>query len=219
MKTTKKKGFTLIELIVVIAIIGVLAAILVPTMLGYVKKSKISSANSAASSVYKAINSALTELDEEGVDVGGLWILGWDGSKWSSTTTNDLSAAGNNVGEGKRFDAKVSNFFEDIKKVKKGEAAIKGGSCVALAICTDTTYTGTYPGGIVTSDTYEAYSDAKYTDALTDALKVAAGCKTKGKADGKKGAEARMTFVDETNYTGTDYATIGAKAGTPGKCS
>ena len=36
----RKKGFTLIELIVVIAIIGVLAALLVPVMVGYVAKAK-----------------------------------------------------------------------------------------------------------------------------------------------------------------------------------
>jgi len=35
-----KKGFTLVELVVVIAIIGVLAAILVPTMMSYIRKAQ-----------------------------------------------------------------------------------------------------------------------------------------------------------------------------------
>ncbi len=166
MKTTKK-GFTLIELIVVIAIIGVLAAILVPSMLGYVRKSKISSANSTASSVYKAINSALTELDEEGVDIGGSYVLtcAGGGSTWSSQSA---------VLSGDVFNKKVLNFFSDIKKVKQGaKAYVKDGSCVAVAVAIDTTYTGTYPSGVCTSETYTSYSgNAKLTDALTAAYSM-----------------------------------------------
>jgi type IV pilus assembly protein PilA len=182
MKTTKK-GFTLIELIVVIAIIGVLAAILVPTMLGYVRKSKISSANSTASSVYKAINSALTELDEEGIDIGGDYKIVWDGKNWSKTAADEDKKNDSALGSG--LDKKTKNFFADITKVKSAGAQIADGNCVACATATDSSYTGTYPAGIVTSDTYKDYkpdpTKGTYSDKALDAAIKKAGIDVKTK--------------------------------------
>ena len=94
-----KKGFTLVELVVVIAIIGVLAAILVPTMLGVVQDSRITSANSAAQQLKDRTTEFLTKMDSAKssykaaatdlalIAVEGVWQI-TNGAQTSGATTD-----------------------------------------------------------------------------------------------------------------------------------
>ena len=65
----KLKGFTIIELMVVIAIIAMLSAIGVPAALTWIRDAKVRNANEEARLVYSAVQDYLTELEIKNVDL------------------------------------------------------------------------------------------------------------------------------------------------------
>ena len=75
-----KKGFTLIELMIVVAIIGILAAIAIPNFLKFQAKSKQSEAKTNLKGVY----TAETAYFGENNDYGGFDSVNWEpvGSKF-----------------------------------------------------------------------------------------------------------------------------------------
>ena len=70
MKKLNKKGFTIVELVIVIAVIAILAAVMIPTFSGIVEKANKSAVQQKAAAVYKEVYAL--DLADNGVVDGNI---------------------------------------------------------------------------------------------------------------------------------------------------
>ena len=88
MKKSNKKGFTLVELIVVIAIMAILAAVLVPTVTNKVKDANAASQATTAENIAKTISLYLAETSEPKVSTLKTYLEGAGYTIEDTPTTN-----------------------------------------------------------------------------------------------------------------------------------
>ena len=95
MKRLNKKGFTIVELVIVISVIAILSAVMIPTFTGIVKKAKKSAAEQEADT---ALTAVLTEEDAQLDDTktyyfisGDYWFV-YNNGKLEEVKTNEIPA-------------------------------------------------------------------------------------------------------------------------------
>ena len=100
----KKQGFTLIELMVVIVIMGILAAVAVPKLFGMIAKSKASEVGPAAGTFIKLEAAYAAEKNT----YAGWKLIGYSGPGDNSTTTASSKTTNFEYGSTIGFDTETN---------------------------------------------------------------------------------------------------------------
>ncbi|MBR1815755.1 MAG: type II secretion system protein [Lachnospiraceae bacterium] len=134
MKKMNNKGFSLVELIIVIAIMAILAGAIAPALIRYIDKSRRSNDVSAAKTIKTAVETAMAnENTYELLTTGATNTVGFEGDTASTSYNGMLTVDGGGVttagGAGITVDLKgsVKNGGTDITATAESEAKVEIG--------------------------------------------------------------------------------------------
>ena len=114
MKKTNNKGFSLIELIIVIAIMAVLVAIIAPNLTKYLGKSKDSTDTKNADEIESTLKTCITDYEMDNGDL----ISGETGTMTATWTSTGLTSTGNTT-----FDALINAEIDASKTKSKKDSS------------------------------------------------------------------------------------------------
>ncbi|MBO4877064.1 MAG: type II secretion system protein [Ruminococcus sp.] len=150
----KKKGFSLIELIVVIAIISILMAILIPSWGYFIRRSRERSANAKARIIFNAAQNACTEYMQSEKNIAeasryigsGDFLFYWE----SEAKCGELDATGTAFAntspsaDDLKFGRKVNKIIDDmvVYKIYVKNYKVQSVTCSRFD---DDRYVGAYP--------------------------------------------------------------------------
>lgn len=134
----KNKGFSLVELIIVIAIMAILAAAIAPALIRYLNKSRKASDIETASVIMGAVNAAYgeaysfegsengTEQDADHIDLGALCTTSYGYQIEKIAIAKNNGTFTNNVAEQQHF---LSLIREDLGKKQQGAGEFSNPKC------------------------------------------------------------------------------------------
>ncbi len=171
-KRKNKKGFTIVELVIVIAVIAILAAVLIPTFSSLIKKAKIS----ADTQLAKNMNTALTMAEAEGNTLDNFTDVieaiekaGFIVANLNPTADGMLYVWEMESNQILMVDA--NNGFEVVYQAKSLENTVIGETWFVICHDDETASAARNAGAVVTNISWQGDTHiAKDVDSFTDAV-------------------------------------------------